>query len=146
MGLGNWRHIEKKHICQGPFSLDNPCEVGRLCLDPNSPFIWFKIRIFHLLSGNGLNDGSKRIFEGSFLHVPALFTVLKINWNCSQFSVILHLYFSSLLFHLHSFLLLLPASQHWHTKKQNEAVFFSKYQGTKYNVEKQLSFPIFPFS
>lgn len=127
MVLDNRRQILEKHICQGSFSLCSSCEIGRLCLDPNAPFIWVKIRTVHQLSGNRLKGNSKSVFEGSFLYVPVLFlTLWKISLSSSQFGVILYLHFF-LLFSF-SFFSLLPSPSCFttdtRTAQQDEAVLF----------------------
>ena len=47
----------KTTSCQGPLTSCNPCEAGSLCLDPNPPFVWLKIRgLVYPLSGSGLEE------------------------------------------------------------------------------------------
>lgn len=135
--------LEKSHFSKA-LSVHKTHEIGRLSLDPSPPFMQLKIRgIVHPLSGNGLKENSKRVFEGSFLHIPVLplssptsKPKLSPVWCNPIWALLL-----ALLFPLHSlFSLHLPPASDTEIQitQQDEAVFLSKYHGTKWYGEKQL--------
>lgn len=98
-GAWNWategRHWEND-VLPKPLASCKSCEIGRLYLDPNPPFLWLEISgIVHPLSENGLKGSKERVFEASFLHMTGPFLCSLANKpNCSQSGVLTCLHFS----------------------------------------------------
>ena len=146
MGLGNHRQaLGKSHFVKALSLPASPCETGRLCLDPHTPFTWLKIsRLVHPLSGNGLKEyrvSFWRIIPTWCCPFSSLAGKPTVSLWCTPISALI-LSALSFAFSFPSVSLLLHNSASW-TAQQCEAVF-SKYQGTRWYEEKQFYFQTFP--
>ena len=147
MGLGNHRQaLGKSHFVKALSLPASPCETGRLCLDPQPPFTWLKKSgLVHPLLGNGLKEyrvSFWRIIPTCYCPFSSLADKPTLNLWCTPISALLSALSFAFSFPSVSLLLHNSASG---TAQQCEAVF-SKYQGTRWYVDKQFYFQTFPSS